>query len=171
MRALEGFVAAERGCLYYAAFAVVAISKRGVRAVLQVGTASWRFKVAARDDDSGPTHYSYEFEPYHPLTVLCLAHGKLPELHCWAAIPETGEFIDLTTRHLPELLRTELPGEEWSAPSPSAYFWGQVENLPEGWRYAADGAAIRIAFKFLRKGRPEIHEELKARGLIPPENW
>lgn len=159
----------QRACLYYGAFTALAIARRGVRAILQAGSASWRFKARGHDDGVGPTHYSYEFDPWHFLSAERLARGAFPEMHCWAAIPSTGEIIDLTTRHLPALLRQGLPGETWTAALPPEYFWGRADALPEGWLYRADRAAIDIAFTLLRRGAPEVFAEMKRRGLTPPE--
>lgn len=165
-----GAAMTRRGCLYYAAFTVLAIAKRGVRAILQAGSASWPFKAAEFDDRTGPTHYSYEFDPSHPLSAARLSAGAFPEMHCWAAIPAAGEIIDLTTRHLPVLLREALPNETWSALSPPQYFWGSARALPEDWRYVPDLQAIAIAFALLRRGSPDVFENIKRRGLAPPES-
>src|SRR5665213_2409584 len=100
MAKLGGAVRAEHGCLFYGAFTALAIAKRGTRALLQAGSASWLFKAPEKDDGVGPTHYSYVFETGSVQTAFQLACGGLPEVHCWAAIPETQEIIDPTTRHL-----------------------------------------------------------------------
>lgn len=163
-----GRVLMQRACLYYSAFTVLAIANRGARAILQAGSASWRFKAPALDDGVGPTHYSYEFDPTHPLSAARLAQGGFPEMHCWAAVPATGEIIDLTTRHLPALLREALPNQTWSAAIPAPYFWGRARALPEGWRYVADLQAISIAFALLRRGLPQVFDEMKRRRLTPP---
>ena len=134
----------------------------------QAGSASWLFKSPAKDDGVGPTHYSYVFEPGSMQTALQLARGELPEIHCWAAILGTQEIIDPTTRHLHELCKLALPGEEWSAEAPPAYFWGTAANLPNGWHYEPDARAIAIAFRFLRSGRPEIFAEMQALAITPP---
>ena len=168
MAAMRGAVRIEQGCLFYAVLTATAVSKRGVRAILQAGSASWPFKAPERDDGVGPTHYSYMFEAGSTSTVLRLANGRLPEMHCWAAIPATGELIDLTTRHLPELLPRALPGEEWSAPVPPLLFWGRAESMPAGWRYEADAGAIGIAFECLRRGYPQLFAEMAKRQLVPP---
>lgn len=168
MDSLADMVRAQHGCLFYAAFTALAIAKRGTRALLQAGSASWLFKSPAKDDGVGPTHYSYVFEPGSMQTALQLARGELPEIHCWAAILGTQEIIDPTTRHLHALCKLALPGEEWSAEAPPAYFWGTAANLPDGWHYEPDARAIAIAFRFLRSGRPEIFAEMQALGITPP---
>lgn len=160
-----------RGCLWYAAFTVLAIAKRGGRPVLQAGSASWRFKSKAVDDGRGPTHWSYLFDPGHFQSVLSMAEGRLPQIHCWVGLSRSGEIVDLTTRHLPELVRTSLAGEEWTEAPPPAYFWGRPEAMPPSWRYYAEAAAIRTAFAFIRRGMPEVYGEMRARGLVPAEGW
>jgi len=121
----------EQGCLFYAAYTAVAVSRRGVRAVLQAGSASWLFKAAERDDGVGPTHYSYVFEANSRMTALRLGQGMLPELHCWAAIPQTGEIIDLTTRHLPGFSRWLCPARNGRARA-AGLFLGRCQG-PARW--------------------------------------
>jgi hypothetical protein len=163
--AREG-VATERACLYSAAFAAIAVARRGERAILQAGSASWPFKAPERDDGTGPTHFGYEFDLRDPLSAACLMNGILPEIHCWAAIPASGELIDLTTGHQPTLMRVVLPGEEWSdAPLPG-HFWGKAGALPERWRYAPNAQAIQVALDFLRHGRPDVYREMHQRALV-----
>lgn len=163
--AREG-VATKRACLYSAAFVAIAVTNRGERAILQAGSASWPFKAAERDDGIGPTHYGYEFDLRDPMSAACLMNGILPEIHCWAAIPASGELIDLTTGHQPALMRVVLPEEEWSAAPLPGHFWGKADALPERWRYAPSAGAIQIALDFLRHGRPDLYREMRRRTLV-----
>lgn len=157
----------QRSCLHYSAFTAIAIAKRGARAILQAGSASWLFKAAECDDGAGATHYSYEFAPHDPLSATRLAAGFMPEMHCWAAIPATGEIVDLTTRHLPDLLHQALPHEKWTAPIPPPFFWGQANTLPRGWSYVADRTAIEISLALLVRRSPDLFTEMRRRGIAP----
>jgi hypothetical protein len=145
----------------------LAIAKRGVRTVLQSGSAAWRFKAPACDD-GGATHYSYQFNPADQASAARLAIGGMPEVHCWVGIPSTGELIDLTTGFLPELLMAALPLEKWTMPPPQPFFWGTADSLPDGWQYRATLEAIHLVFKLLREGRPDLFEDMRRRGLTPP---
>lgn len=151
----------ERACLYYAAHAALALSKRGVRAILQAGSASWRFKAPAQDD-GGVTHYSYLFDPAVPHPIECL-----PEMHCWVGIVNTGEIVDLTTGFVPGLMAIALPDEKWTEPVPPPYFWGGRQDIPNGWIYDATLDAVLLAYRFLAFTRTGLFLEMQMRGIAP----
>lgn len=82
---------------FYWALAVHAYLQRGkCDAILQAGTASWRFLSEADDDGSGPTHYSYmaSDDPLvYAMRLQDASMGKpiaLPEMHCWVALKDHG---------------------------------------------------------------------------------
>jgi hypothetical protein len=156
-----------RACLHFAAATAIAISQRGVRPVLQAGSASWPFK-SKECDDGGPTNYTYHFDPSEPLSAMRMQEGGMPEIHVWCGIPTTGELVDLTTGFLPDLLAESLPAEKWTAPPPPAFFWGTNADFPKGWRYEATLPAILLAFQFLQEGNAPLYDELQRRGLTPP---
>ena len=156
-----------RSCLYHAAFASLAIAKRGVRAILQAGGASWRFKARETDDGTGSTHFSYVFNLTEPSSAARMKSGGLPECHVWCAIPASGEIIDLTTGFLPELLAESLPNETWTEQLPPPYFWGPPEEFRDGWSYAANMEATLLAYRFLKKGHPDVFAEMQRRSIAP----
>jgi hypothetical protein len=167
MRVLLPGIPLRTACLHYAAITSLAVAKRGVRTVLQAGSASWRFK-APGNDDGGPTHFTYTFDPNDLASAARLAAGAMPEIHCWVGIPKTDEIVDLTTGFLPELLTVALPSEKWTQLAPPPFFWGPRATLPDGWHYWATIDAIRIAFGLLRDSRPDLYEDMRRRGLTPP---
>lgn len=129
----------EHACVILSALGAQVIRRRfGVRAVFQAGSAFWQFrKVPPPDIDS----YGYEYDESQPLSAARLREGKIPELHCWIALPDTGEFIDFTTGALPGLVR-ESTGFEWALPAPPDFYWGRPEAMPGGWFYTASMQAI-----------------------------
>lgn len=157
-----------QGCVFLACFTCLAIAKRGPRAVLQAGSASFRFK-ALSEDDGGDTHLSYEFNPKDPASLASLAQGSLPEIHCWAGIPETGEIVDLSTAYLVDRLAQSGGGLTWTAPVPPAEIWCGPGQLPDGFIYSASLPATLMVFTFLRKARPDIFAEMARLKLTPPE--
>lgn len=138
-------------CLYWAAAVVTRLKKEGVRAVLQAGSFSWPRIKPENDDGVCSTHFSYVFNRSDPFTKVRVAQGLLPEIHCWAAIPDTGEIIDLTTRFLPFLC--ESTGLEWTNERPPDYFWGTADELPDRVLYQPCMTAIALALQFLHRSR------------------
>lgn len=138
----------EAGCIYWAAATVKHLAAIGTRAVLQAGSMQW--PCSAVDDGVNPTHFSYMWEPDSATTRAQLAAGKMPEMHCWAAIPATGEIIDITTRYLVYQAKVRT-GLEWTASLPPDFLWEPGAGLAEHRRiiYVADMKAIRVALAML----------------------
>lgn len=139
-------VAPSRSCLYLAATAVVVLERHGVRAVLQAGTSQWPRIRPEEDDGVCSTHFSYMWEPFSETTLRKIREGLLPEMHCWAAIPETGELVDPSTRYLPSQCLITA-GLEWTAPLPPDYLW--ADELPPAVVYRPDMLAIKLAITLL----------------------
>ena len=124
-------VPAHRACLYLSLATCVLLDGHGVRAVPQAGSASWPMAPAdAPDDGVSATHYSYVYtpgsQPYGNDTPDLM---NLPEVHCWAAVPETQEIIDFTTCHLPQLCEEGGVGDQWANGTPDPYIWEDARKL------------------------------------------
>jgi len=138
-----------RACLYWAQATTEVITvKTGQRCIIQAGTLNWPIVTVEQDDGVSPTHLSFEWNPDHIASKFARDCGKMPEMHVWAAIPDTGEIIDMTTRFLPQIANTfKLV---WRGPQPPEYFWGTSEELPDDRiRYAANMPAIRLALAMI----------------------
>ncbi|MCI0640721.1 MAG: hypothetical protein L0Y72_24350 [Gemmataceae bacterium] len=139
-----------QACLYWAHYTVEVLTALGVSAIIQAGSASWPRLRPDQDDGTSPTHHSYVWEPDSEVTKARLAAGDLPEIHVWAAIPERGELIDMTTRYWPEQCRL-IQGLDWPGEKPPTYFWGTADEVPERVLYKPDMKAIALALH-LSKG-------------------
>lgn len=138
-----------QACLYWAHYTVEVLKALGIRAIIQAGSASWPRVRPDQDDGTTPTHLTYAWEPNSVTTKTRLAAGVMPEMHVWAAIPDRGEIIDMTTRYWPKqcLLIQE---RDWPGEKPPTYFWGTAEELPDGVIYAPDMKAIALALHLLK---------------------
>jgi len=141
-----------QACLYWAHYTVEVLMALGIRAIIQAGSASWPRLRPDQDDGVSPTHHSYVWEPDSAATKFRLAAGDLPEMHVWAAIPERGEIIDMTTRYWPDQCLL-IQGFDWPGDKPPTFFWGTADEVPDGVIYAADMKAIALALHLL-KGDP-----------------
>lgn len=126
-------------CLYHAVFAVEAIRARGVRAILQAGSTSWRCVPDHLDDGVAPNAFSYMWDPEAARHVF--EAGGMPEMHVWAATPRPLAIVDLTTGYFPDQAQ-RLLGLPWTAPRPPPFVWGEP---PPGCRYEPHEAAVRVA--------------------------
>jgi hypothetical protein len=146
-------------CLLHAGAVIAQLQGYGVSAVLQAGSAGWNRVPPELDDGVSPNAFSYEFRAdanFHRR----LAAGMFPEMHCWAAIPATGELIDVTTCFQPGQCRS-ITGMDWPGPPPPDFFW--ADRLPPGCYYRPDPWAIKIAAVFLCRAAPELLD-----GWVPP---
>ena len=142
-----------QACLYWACYTVQVLKALGVRAIIQAGSASWPRLRPDQDDGVSPTHHSYVWEPDSAVTKARLAAGAMPELHVWAAIPDRGEIIDMTTRYWPHQCWLSQQ-RDWPGDKPPTYFWGTANELPEGVLYAPDITAIALAQHLLKGELP-----------------
>ncbi len=122
-----------RACLYWAQAAVEELAARGVRAIIQAGSASWRMVDPVDDDGVSPTHFSYIW------TGRRVAGVPMPEMHVWCAVPPST-IIDLTTWAQP-LVAAEF-GMAWPAKKPPLFVWG---DPPEGSVYKPELRACLLA--------------------------
>ena len=142
-----------QACLYWAHYTVEVLKALGVLAVFQAGSASWPRLRPDQDDGVSPTHHSYVWEPDSVVTKARIVAGAMPELHVWAAIPEHGEIIDMTTRYWAEQCRL-IQKLDWPGDKPPTYFWGTADEMPAGVMYAPDMTAIALALHLLKGDLP-----------------
>lgn len=129
----------EAACFYWALEAALALHRTGRRVCVQAGSLQW--PSLAEDDGVSPTHFAYMWEPDSETTLVRVAAGQMPEVHCWVALPDDGELVDLSTKYLPaQAARLGVP---WTAPPPPDYLWATAAEVPEGVLYAPDPGAIR----------------------------
>jgi len=139
----------EGACLYAAVAVCVVLKFQGVRAIVQAGSMNWRTVRQEDDDGTEATHYGYTYSPDSPLSRLAVAMGQLPEIHCWAAIPATGEIVDPTTGTLRS--RAIRSGIRWTTPAPPPFLWARADRVFDlhGAIYTPTLAAIRHALLYV----------------------
>lgn len=138
-------VAPSGACFYFAAFTVEEIRKTGTRAVLQAGSAGWPRIRPDQDDGVCPTHFSYMWTPNEAPSIRAMMQGLLPEVHVWAAIPDTGEIVDLTSGKFPEQAR-KLIGYDWPGDLPPKFLWSK--KLPKGAFYTPEMGAMKLVLGY-----------------------
>lgn len=135
-------------CLYWA-YAFEHVAKQlGFRAIIQAGTCVW--PRLNRDDTYHESQFEmeafgYVFEKDSEQTKRQLLDRRLPEMHVWNAIPETGEVVDLTTSHFP-IQCQKLIGKDWPVARPPDYLW--TDTPPARVTYMPDATAILLARLF-----------------------
>jgi hypothetical protein len=137
-------------CLYWADETVKYLTRQGIRAIIQAGTASWPMIDPEQDDGVSPTNFSYIFEGVSAQEAEGLLRGRLPEMHVWAAIPDRNEIIDLTTRYWPEQALVN-GGYEWAGQQPPDYLWEGADRLPDRVIYHPHPQATKLALDLLAK--------------------
>lgn len=139
------------GCMYWTAAAIEAVTLEfpGTRIIVQAGTCLWPrlSEEMGRKLTQEPTHFGYVWESDSLTTALRLAMGALPEMHAWAALPVEQEIIDLTTGFFPQECGKILQ-KTWRHTLPPTYFWGGVNDLPEGVVYRPDPGATFHAMRY-----------------------
>lgn len=142
----------ERSCLFWALEATKAIKVyTGRRAVIQAGTAFWPICPLDKDDGSRPLNYGYQWEPPESVPTAMMQTiltGYLPEIHCWAAIPDTLEIIDFTTSFQPQICKEQI-GADW-VDQPPLFLWQPANKLPERYYYEPVPEAINFCLALLR---------------------
>ena len=139
----------DKGCLYAATALIIELTHRDVRVIAQAGTMCWPRIHMAQDDGYSPTHWSYVWSPAEAASIAAVLGGNLPEMHIWAAIPETKELIDINTRHFPKACKETLD-LDWPGPAPPDYLWIDSEDgLPEHTIYQPSERATRLAVGYM----------------------
>ena len=143
-RHYPGVFANSGNCLYVAACTVEAIKASGLRAVIQAGTCYWprltpeaKWEVIQQDPNEVNV-FGYEWEPATLATLVKMARNELPEMHCWAAIPDRNEIVDLTSGQFPEQCR-RLIGKDWPGVRPPDWLWQEGRRRVAGRRGVPSG--------------------------------
>lgn len=137
-------------CLYLAWGIISVAQSRGVKLLLQAGTAYWARVTDATDDGVEPNVFGYEWHADSPETIALLAANKMPEIHVWAADPVAVEIVDLTTGTWPEQCR-EILGVGWKAPKPPPFYWDDPRNVPGAGAYKAERSACEVAVELMKR--------------------
>ena len=139
-------------CLYWMMAGIAAIRRHtGLLAIPQAGSVSWPIVTPELDDGVCATHFSMMWNtPKEDAVGIGMAEVSesavaLPEMHCWIAIPETGEIVDFSTLYLPRI--AEKCGFKWRAQLPPRYLWTKARRLPERVFYEPNAAATRLAIQ------------------------
>jgi hypothetical protein len=134
------------GCLIWT-LSVWKVLSREHRVIFQAGTCLWP-RVRPEDDDGlVATHFGYEWHPEDPETQRRIAGGTiLPEMHVWAALPESNEILDFSTGGLVDQCR-RLIHADWPGEKPPPYLWTYVNNMPPGVIYRPDVDATVYALR------------------------
>jgi hypothetical protein len=160
-----GDVPEHKGCVYWAEAFNQAAAQRGLKAILQAGTAQFQFRA---DDGVSATHFSYMFD--QQAAIERLSKGLWPEMHAWNYIPSTGEIVDLSLKYQPEQAR-RLCGFEWQPEfALPDYLWMLPEHLTEKMIYRADLPACMLALKFITLVTREIAENILIWDIRPLRN-
>lgn len=121
------------------------------------GSACWPMVADHLDDGVSANAFGYGFDPTSEATRRALSEKRLPEIHAWAGIPATGEFVDVTTGHWP-MQAAELMGYDWTATRPPDFLWSREQEFPYGVRYepTIEGGAIVVATMRSMLGHGEL---------------
>lgn len=132
-------------CLYWSWCAVSAARMRGVRLVLQAGSAYWRITPETAEVEGKPNFYGYSWKGPQPI------EGQpLPEVHVWVANPQKQILIDMTARFQKD--NAEASGLQWKTPAPPDVIWGKPEQLAkQGYLYLPHKEAILFAQTLLKR--------------------
>lgn len=128
-------------CLDTSMETVLTLQRRGVRAILQAGSASWPRVRPEQDDGVSATHFSYEWQADRAEQFRALAAGHLPEIHCWVGIPSTDTLIDLTTGDW--IAAAAKFGFDWPGDPPPPFLY--ATTLPPRVVYSVDVRATMFA--------------------------
>tara|TARA_R100001594_G_scaffold36976_2_gene66861 strand:+ start:1490 stop:2017 length:528 start_codon:yes stop_codon:yes gene_type:complete len=139
----------EAACLFWAKATCIVLEGRGLRAIVQAGSAGWPRIDEADDDGEVNTHFSYVWEPDSPSSIAAVKAYRMPEMHVWAAMPDTQTIIDVTSGFQPGQCLTTL-GMDWPGTKPPEYIWSTPEGMYGKCFYKADITAIGLAFEMYR---------------------
>jgi len=141
---------ADGDCIFWALAVHEAARKNGRRLVLQAGSMQWKFIPDYLDDGISANLFSYMWSPNEIASITARKNGLLPEIHVWAADPETQEIIDLSTRGFKDIA-VNKHGLNWQTKNPPRYLWlTQEEYLahPEA-TYSANQEATMFILRSL----------------------
>lgn len=133
-------------CLYWAEAMTEALNRAGLRSCINAGTANWRCNDFEEPHDTHVGHF-WQDERDGDILAKYLMYGVLPEMHCWAVVPELSLIVDPTTQFVRELAAdNNIP---FTLEQPPECLWATADSLPYGWMYVADERATKIAYRLL----------------------
>lgn len=109
-----------QACLYHAMAMCAVLREAGYDAIPQAGDAGWQ-RIPDEDDD-GICDTAFGYEWHDDEAEPLWRQGLMPEMHCWVAIPDTKEIIDITTRYWPQACQA-IMGKGWPGPKPPDFLW------------------------------------------------
>lgn len=140
-------------CLYWAAYGVLALQRRGLRAILAAGSAGWPMISAEQDDGARPSHFSYMWDPRAPALATTFAAGWLPEMHVWIRLPSPEPagrvIVDFASGFFPAQAR-RICRYDWPGTRPPKFLWCRQDRLPRGAFYKPDETATVLAVMAVR---------------------
>jgi hypothetical protein len=143
---------APNACLYWAAYGIEELEKRGVRACFQAGSCFWpRIRMAdvGNYPETDPINFGYQWDDAmtaREAVVRALTTGRLPEIHVWLGLTATQEIIDFTAGYFPANC-DKLLHHDWPGAVPPEFFWGTYGALPDGVVYRPSPVATIAAAK------------------------
>jgi hypothetical protein len=153
-----------RRCLHWSLAACLALRAHGHRACINAGTANFR---ANHLPEPYPTHIGFFWQKESLEQIGArIESGMLPEMHCWAVLPELQMIVDPTVQFLKTI--ADESGIKWAFDEPKPNEW-LVSPEPDQkyYRYEANYEATVLA-DILATGI--IKESLKARRVREPHN-
>jgi hypothetical protein len=131
-----------RRCLHWAVVTCMVLREHGHRACINAGTANFRANYLP---DPYPTHIGFFWQNESPEQLVAhIKSGSLPEMHCWAVIPELRMIIDPTVQFLKTI--AEESGIEWAFGDPGTDEWLLSSDPdPKYYRYEANHLACVLA--------------------------
>jgi hypothetical protein len=144
------FASSPGACLILSASVIVAARERGIRLVLQAGSASWMRIRPEEDDGVGVTHFTYQWSPADWASQQALKNGMMPEIHCWAGDPARQELVDLSVGAIPRQCE-RITSLRWTAEALPDFLWGGQEALPFGSLYVPNAQATLFAASRIRE--------------------
>lgn len=136
-----------KACLYWAMLTIKALTRNGIRSVLQAGSLSWPIVTKENDDGVSASHFSYMWEE-SLLTKRLIVLGLLPEMHVWVGIPSTQEIVDVTTCYLKQQC-LESSGMQWRSDDPPDYLWADKAHTPNEVYYLPSKIATVLAAQYI----------------------
>lgn len=149
----------DKSCLCSSFLVCRELVRLGHRPILQCGSIYWRAVSRKADDGKMPTHYSMVWSPHEINSILSVATGRLPEIHCWVGLLETQEIIDLTVKFFPMAWKNAI-GYDWTAKTPPDYVWSNIVSCQK--KYAVRYEPLKDATEY---GMHQITKILNRRKL------
>ena len=143
-----GRIYPEHLCMQWAFATAFTLQNWGFESCVNAGSARFLAVPGALDDGKSPTHLSYDWQGMSrdEIDARYLSLGILPEMHVWAAVPEFGLIVDMTTRFVPVVAAKH--GVRWLAEKPPACLWAcALSELPDGWSYNPSREASELAYE------------------------